>query len=172
MWSLVRVRWPLTTGVVVPALLVVTPFAPRGSALGDEKPSRPAAAGTRPVSYLREVRPILAQHCFQCHGPDEAARKGKLRLDLKDAAFAERKGRHVIAPGDLDDSLVWERVTADEDDRRMPPEGKGQPLAKKQIATLRAWIEQGAKWEDHWSLLPPTKPAIPRVSDKGWVRDP
>src|SRR5438270_2770753 len=93
------------------------------SARGDEKP-RPAA-GTRPVSYLREVRPILAQHCFQCHGPDEAARKAKLRLDLKDKAFAERHGSRVIAPGDPGGSLVWERVAANEDDLRMPPPGKG-----------------------------------------------
>ena len=92
MSSFARFRWPLAAGVVVPALLVVTPFTPPVRARGDEKQ---APATARPISYLREVRPILAQHCFQCHGPDEAARKGKLRLDLKDAALAERKGRHV-----------------------------------------------------------------------------
>src|SRR5262249_11785677 len=114
----------------------------------------------------------LTQHCFQCHGPDEAARKGKLRLDLKDAAFAERDGLHVIAPGSLDGSLAWQRITADEDAKRMPPPGKAEPLTKKQIATLKAWIEQGAKWEDHWSFVPPTRPVLPRVSDNAWVRDP
>src|SRR5947208_2596497 len=105
------------------------------SARGDEKP-RPAA-GVRQVSYLREVRPILAQHCFQCHGPDEAARKAKLRLDLKDKAFAERHGSHVIAPRDPDGSLVWERITSTDTRRQMPPEGVGQPLTEKQRATLR-----------------------------------
>ena len=124
------------------------------------------------VNYLREVRPILAQHCFQCHGPDEAARKGKLRLDLKSEAFAERKSGRVIAPGDLDGSLVWERITTEDDDERMPPAGDVQPLTKEQIATLKTWIEQGAKWEDHWSFLPPRKPAVPKVSDTAWVRDP
>ena len=88
-------------------------------------------------------------------------RKGKLRLDLKDKAFAGREGKHVIAPGDLEGSLAWERMTTDDDDERMPPEGKGEPLTKKQIATLKTWIEQGARWEDHWSFLPPRKPALP-----------
>ncbi len=140
------------TGVFVLAALVCTPFTPPpADARGDEKPARPAAAAeVRPVSYLREVRPILAQHCFQCHGPDEAARKGKLRLDLKAHALAERKGRHVVAPGDPAGSLVWERVVSDDPGARMPPEGKAQPLTQKQIATLKAWIEQGAKWEEHW----------------------
>jgi mono/diheme cytochrome c family protein len=128
-------------------------------------------AESRAVSYLREVRPILTQHCFQCHGPDEAARKGKLRLDLKELAYAERDGLHVIAPGNLDESLVWQRVTAEENGKRMPPDGKAEPLTKKQIETLKAWIEQGAKWEDHWSFLPPIKPPLPTVSDKVWVRD-
>ena len=87
------VRWLLGTGTIVSTILVIVPFSPRGNALGDDKPDRKEGAGARAVSYLKEVRPILAQHCFQCHGPDEAARKGKLRLDLKDKAFAERDGQ-------------------------------------------------------------------------------
>ncbi len=78
----------------------------------------------------------------------------------------------MIAPGNLDGSLAWERITTDDKDERMPPEGKAEPLTKKQIATLKTWIEQGAKWEDHWSFLPPRKPAVPAVRDKAWVRDP
>ena len=98
-------------------------------------------------------------------------RKGKLRLDLKDHALAKRDSNFVIAPGNLDGSLAWQRITTDDKDERMPPEGKAEPLTKKQIATLKHWIEQGAKWEDHWSFLPPKKPALPAVSDKAWVRD-
>jgi hypothetical protein len=162
----------LGASTAVLAILACTPFTPQSDALGNDKPERTAVPEGRAVSYLKEVRPILAQHCFQCHGPDEAARKGKLRLDLKDGTFAERKGRHVVAKGDPDGSLVWERITSEEDDKRMPPEGTTQPLTKKQIATLKAWIEQGARWEDHWSFLPPTKPAVPTVADKAWVRDP
>ena len=73
----------------------------------------------------------------------------------------------MIAPGNLDGSLAWQRITTDDKDERMPPEGKAEPLTKKQIATLKTWIEQGAKWEEHWSFLPPKKPVLPAVSDKG-----
>ncbi len=171
MRSLNSFRWPATVIPVAAVLLVVTPFTPPTGARGEDAPARPAAVPARAVSFLREVRPILAQHCFQCHGPDEAARKGKLRLDLKDHALAERKGAHVIAPKDPDGSLVWERVTTDDPRRKMPPEG-AQSLTEKQLATLKLWIEQGAKWEEHWSFVPATKPAIPRVADRSWVRDP
>jgi len=123
------------------------------------------------VSYLKEVRPILAQHCYQCHGPDEAVRKGKLRLDRKEEAFAERKTQHAIVPGDLPGSLVWERISSTDESQRMPPEGS-QALTPKQIDTLKNWIEQGASWDEHWSLIPPIKPSVPEVIDKGWVRDP
>ena len=162
-------RWMPAAGLVAPALLVCTPFAPRPAARGDDTPARPAGGAAPRVSYLRDVRPILAQHCFGCHGPDAAARKGKLRLDLKDHALAARDGRRVVAPGDPAGSLAWERVTAADADARMPP---GEPLTPKQLALLRAWIEQGAAWEDHWSFVPPVKPPVPRVADAGWVRDP
>jgi hypothetical protein len=173
MWSFIRSPWLLGAGVCMSAILAFAPSFTRGSAApGPAKPSRPAAAGTRTVSYLREVRPILAQHCYQCHGPDEATRKAKLRLDSKDQAFSRRHGKPVIAPAEPAQSLLWERITAREQGERMPPVGKGQPLTEKQIATLKTWIEQGARWEEHWSLVPPIKPALPRVADKGWVRDP
>jgi mono/diheme cytochrome c family protein len=121
--SLILSQRLLGAFAVAAALGVVTPFPPSSGARGDDTPARTATpqAASRPVSYLREVRPILAQHCFQCHGPDEAARKGKLRLDLKEHAFAERKGAHVIAPRDPDGSLVWERITSTDKRRQMPP---------------------------------------------------
>ena len=163
----------LLPGVLLFALaaLVLTPFTPPADARAADKTDRAAGTPARPVSYLRDVRPILAQHCFGCHGPDEAARKGKLRLDLKSAAFAVRKGRHVVAAGDPGGSLVFERLVTDDEGKRMPPEGS-PPLTEKQVGTIRAWIEQGAAWEDHWSFLPPVKPQVPAVADKGWVRDP
>src|SRR6516225_7649559 len=105
-------QWLLGAGALMPAILTFTTgFTLWGNALGAEKPDGTVGTASRAVSFLREVRPILAQHCFQCHGPDEAARKGRLRLDLKDQAFARRKGKHVIAPGSPDGSLAWERIT-------------------------------------------------------------
>src|SRR5438067_13149854 len=127
MRSLSRFRWLVAAGTVGAVILTLAAgVTPRRSALA-------ADASGRPISYLKEVRPILAQHCFRCHGPDEAARKGKLRLDLKDAAFAARAGKHVIVPGRLADSLVWERITNPDDGERMPPVGSTEPLTAKQI---------------------------------------
>ena len=173
MWILIQRQWALGAGAFVVACVAFVLGLERSSgALAKDETARGAGAEVRTVSFLREVRPILAQHCFGCHGPDEATRKGKLRLDLKDNAFASREGKHVIAPGDLEGSLAWERITTDDDDDRMPPEGKGEPLTEKHIATLKSWIQQGAHWEEHWSLLPAKKPALPKVSDPAWVRDP
>src|SRR5947208_5621970 len=140
--SFILSRRFLTAGALLSAIVsLAAGFTPQGAALGTQKPDGAAGAEGRTVSYLREVRPILTQHCFQCHGPDEAARKGKLRLDLQDHAYAERDGLHVIAPGNPDGSLAWQRITSDETRQRMPPEGKAEPLSTKQIATLKAWIE-------------------------------
>lgn len=141
-------------------------------AIQDPKPGVPDASGKAGIDFLRDVKPILSQHCFQCHGPDEAARKGKLRLDLKDDAFAAKKEKHVIAPGNLDDSLVYERITTDNDRKKMPPEGKAEPLTAKQIETIKTWIEQGAVWKEHWSFVAPQKQELPVVQHKEWVRDP
>lgn len=157
---------------VYACLAVGAAFLPGGGALGEDKPGAETPGTARTVSYLKEIRPLLAQHCFRCHGPDAAARKGKLRLDLKGAAFAARAGKHVIKGGSLDGSLVWERITADDEGERMPPVGTAEPLTQKQIETLKLWIEQGARWEDHWSFLPPQKPPRPQVAMPAWVRDP
>src|SRR5262245_5407529 len=93
----------LGAGALASAILaLVTGLRPWSRLLGAPEPDALAGAGGRAISYLREVRPILTQHCFQCHGPDEAARKARLRLDLKDEALAQRDGLHVIAPGNLD----------------------------------------------------------------------
>src|SRR5499433_2318067 len=138
---LVRRRWLTGASAMLLAILEsALGWGPLGGALGDDKAARAAGAENRTVGYLKEVRPILAQHCFQCHGPDEATRQGKLRLDLNDKALAAREGKHVIAPGDLEGSLAWERMTTDDDDERMPPAGKAEPLTEKQIATVKTWI--------------------------------
>src|SRR5438874_5701560 len=141
MRSSVPFRLLLATCALIAAIVTVDPgLAPPRDALAADKVSGAASAGGRPVSYLKEIRPILAQHCFRCHGPDEAARKGKLRLDLQPQAFAARGGKHVIAPGRPAGSLVWERVTAADNGEWMPPAEAAQPLTDKQIATLKSWI--------------------------------
>src|SRR5262245_44350645 len=118
----------------------------------------------RQVEFNRDVRPILSDRCFQCHGPDAARRKADLRLDQENGA------REVISLGKPDDSELIRRLTADPDER-MPPEKMGPALTKDQISTLRRWIEQGAKYEKHWSLIAPRRPELPIVKNTAWPRN-
>jgi hypothetical protein len=125
-----------------------------------------------PVEFNQEIRPILSDRCFQCHGPDGARRKAKLRLDLEQEARRDLGGRRTIVPGDLDASELYRRITSADADERMPPPAAGEPLTAGQIDRLGRWIRQGAPWQVHWSLIPPRRPPVPPVNRPGWVRNP
>jgi cytochrome c553 len=127
--------------------------------------ARAAAAdpGTARVDFNRDVRPILAENCFACHGPDERARKGKLCLDNKEGAIAERKGRAAVVPGKPAESELVARITASDDDERMPPADSGKKLTAAQIEILRKWVGEGAEYQKHWSLISPVRPAAPEI---------
>ncbi len=125
-----------------------------------------------PVEFNREIRPILSDHCYPCHGPDSARRKGGLRFDLESSARADRDGRRAIIPGDPAASELYRRITAEDADERMPPPKSGKALTASQIETLRRWIVEGARWQPHWAFIPPERPPIPRVDRAGWVRNP
>jgi mono/diheme cytochrome c family protein len=101
-----------------------------------------------PLSYNRDIRPILADRCFKCHGPDAGSREGNLRLDLREHAVK------ALSVGKPEASSVLARITSQSDDERMPPAETGPPLRNEQIAALQQWIAEGAKYEAHWSLLP------------------
>ncbi|HYT91262.1 MAG TPA: DUF1549 domain-containing protein, partial [Gemmataceae bacterium] len=133
---------------------------------------RAADPPARPVEFNRDVRPILSDACFQCHGPDKANRKAGLRLDTETGAFADLGGYRAIAPGKPADSEVLRRVLASDDSKRMPPAATGRKLTAAEVDRLRRWIEQGAKWQKHWSLLPPRRPELPPVKDTHWPRNP
>jgi Protein of unknown function (DUF1553)/Protein of unknown function (DUF1549)/Planctomycete cytochrome C len=129
--------------------------------------------GSDEVDYNRDVRPILAGHCFTCHGLDESSRKAGLRLDLKAEALKPLKsGVTAIVPGSLDDSELIERIFADEPDRVMPPTKHGKPLSTSQKETLRRWVSQGAPYRGHWAFEPPVRPQIPSVKNAKWPRNP
>ena len=113
------------------------------------------------VSFTRQVLPVLSDNCYKCHGPDEAARKAHLRLDTRQGAFAVIKGQPVIAPGDIGRSELVRRITSTDPDVRMPPPKSGRTLTAAQIAGIRDWVAQGAKWETHWAFVPPVLPSIP-----------
>ncbi|XZE56487.1 PSD1 and planctomycete cytochrome C domain-containing protein [Planctomycetaceae bacterium SH139] len=125
------------------------------------------------VEFNRDVRPILSNHCFTCHGPDSATREAGLRLDLREAAIGESdSGARAIVPGDIDASELLRRVTANDPDVRMPPAEGPTALNEQQIATLRAWIEQGAGYQSHWAFVPVANPEVPVASGSGWAKNP
>lgn len=126
----------------------------------------PAAAQT--LFYNRDIRPILADNCFACHGPDSAARQADLRLDRQ----ADALEAGAIEPGDPDASELVERIFSTDPDLVMPPPSSHKQLTAEQQQTLRQWIAEGAKYEAHWSLIPPRKPEIPATRNSAWVRNP
>ncbi len=132
-----------------------------------------AIASDRTVLFNRDVRPILSDKCYGCHGPDAVAKKIPLRLDSEAAAKADLGGgRHAIVEGDTGASQMVRRITADKPALRMPPVYSGLKLSDQEIETLRLWIAQGAKWQKHWSFLPPERPPLPAVQNGAWPRNP
>jgi len=133
----------------------------------------PLRAAAAPVpGFNRDVRPILSDKCFTCHGPDAAARQADLRLDLHDDAVADRGGYHAIVPGDPKSSEVWRRIISAEPGEQMPPADSDLKLSKSERETLRAWIAAGAEYEPHWSFTPPVRPPVPDVRDAAGIRNP
>jgi mono/diheme cytochrome c family protein len=131
------------------------------------------AEGDEPqVLFNRDVRPILSDNCFQCHGPDERQRQADLRLDVEGSARALREGRRAILPGDPAGSELIRRITASDPDERMPPASTGRKLTAEQMAVLRRWIEQGARWQPHWAWIPPQRPPLPQVQRADWPLNP
>ncbi len=121
------------------------------------------------LEYNRDIRPILAEQCFACHGPDSAARKADLRLDQRDAAIDMAS----IVPGDPEDSELIRRIMSDDPDELMPPPETKKSLTPEQKQLLATWIKQGAEYELHWSFIAPTRPVVPDVPEHAaWVRNP
>jgi hypothetical protein len=124
------------------------------------------------VDFNREVRPILSDHCYACHGPDEGKRKAGLRLDREEEAFKELKsGERAVVAGDLEKSALVQRINTTDKDDIMPPVKHGKPLSKQQIETLTAWVKEGAKWQKHWAFVPPSRSELPKVAEEGWVKN-
>lgn len=125
------------------------------------------------VSFNRDIRPILSDKCFGCHGPDATARKIRLRLDSEEAAKADLGGgKRAIVENSPDGSELIRRITATNAAMRMPPASSGMHLTDREISLLRNWVAQGAKWQKHWAFLKPERPATPKVIADSWVRNP
>ncbi len=124
------------------------------------------------VRFNYDVRPVLADTCFACHGPDEKAREKNIRFDTRDGLFGKTdEGLDIIVPGDPAKSALFQRITNPDIDKRMPPQDFHSKLTAENIETLKAWIEQGASWEGHWAFIPPSKTPQPAVSNSGWCRN-
>ncbi len=121
-----------------------------------------------PIVYNRDIRPILADNCFACHGADSAARKADLRLDQFDAATAMK----AIVVGKPDESGVIHRIMSNDPDEVMPPPATKKTLTAQQKDLLKRWIASGAQYQPHWSFIPPVRPALPKVKNAAWVRNP
>ncbi len=126
------------------------------------------------VDFNFHVKPILSDRCFACHGPDEAKREAELRLDTEEGAFAalsESEG-YAIAAGNLAQSAVYHRITADDPDSIMPPPESNLTLTAYEKEVITRWIEQGAEWKEHWSFTAPEPPELPSVKQEGWIQNP
>jgi hypothetical protein len=127
----------------------------------------------RKVDFNFQIRPILSDKCFHCHGPDPRNRKAGLRLDIKEGAFGTTKsGARAVVAGDLEMSELYQRITAMDESERMPPKTLGRSLSSQEISLLKQWIEQGASWQTHWAFLPPKKVIVPRVKQEHWSENP
>jgi len=144
----------------------------RGFLLIGSATSLLAGALDRKVDFNREIRPILSENCFLCHGPDEKNRKAKLRLDIRDEALkTATSGERAIVPGSLDKSELIARITNEDPDEHMPPAKTGKKLSQEQIDVLKRWVEQGAPYAMHWAYAKPVRPELPGVKEKNWPRN-
>ncbi len=147
--------------------------SPKQRSVPAAKPSAPpSAAKSGKVDFDRDVRPIISENCFACHGFDANKRQAGLRLDNADGAFQKlASGSIPVVPGSLKESALIQRVTA-KGPRQMPPANSGKKITPTQIETLKRWVAQGGKYAQHWSFVPPVRPAIPAVKNMAWVRNP
>ena len=138
------------------AVIVGLCFCPTGAA---------RAAG--PIDFNRQIRPLLADRCFACHGPDESKRDSALRLDTREGALAEIEGHHAITPGKPDESELVRRISSQDPDLRMPPADSNKQLSAEEIELIRAWVAQGANWQEHWAYRLPERKPVPSGAPSG-----
>ena len=130
------------------------------------------ADGQVPVDFDREVRPILADLCFGCHGPDAQAREADLRLDIQEGLFSKTEAGALVVPGNAEQSELLRRVVADDESLQMPPPKFGRRLNAQQIQTLRRWIDGGAQWQAHWAFRRIERPPLPNSANQSWSTNP
>jgi hypothetical protein len=128
-----------------------------------------ANAAPPAVDFDRQIRPILSDNCFTCHGPDQKRRMMNLHFDTKEGAFSKPG---IIVPGNSAASKMFLKISSPDDAVRMPPSSTGRKLTPAQIDLIKTWIDSGAKWETHWAYAVPVRPDLPAVSDEAWAKTP
>jgi len=173
-----KIKYPFTVrrwGIWISCLIFVTALIYIVGGCNNQKDTVLEVAGLpEQVDFNFHIRPILSDRCFKCHGPDEPARKGNFRLDTEEGAFKalDSLGKeHAIVPGDLGESVLYERLVTTDPELLMPPPSSNLPLSRYEIALIGKWIEQGAEWKKHWSFLPPQKSKLPAVNNKQWPKN-
>ncbi len=124
----------------------------------------PVTARAAAVDFNRDIQPLLSENCYHCHGPDAKARKAELRLDTREGAFRVQDGVAVVKPGDSKASELIERIFTGDEEEVMPPKKSNRVLTAAQKELLRRWVDEGAKWGEHWAFVAPNRPAVPEVS--------
>ena len=123
------------------------------------------------IDFNFHVKPILSQNCYQCHGPDPSTREANLRLDTPEGAYSARDSFPAITPGNLERSLLFGRITDPDPEAIMPPPSTHKSLSKLDIAIIKAWIDQGAIYKEHWAFIPPVQPALPTAKLQRWPQN-
>jgi mono/diheme cytochrome c family protein len=154
------------------ALAMLSIFTAARLVTAEDQPANPAKPLPSSPRFSRDILPLLAENCFQCHGPDDRGRKAKLRLDTYEGATSKRGGGAAIVPGDSAGSELLRRILSDDPDEVMPPPATKKKLTPQQAALVRRWIDAGAPWGKHWAFEPPQRPALPAGKDPGWPRNP
>ena len=128
----------------------------------------PSAVAADAIRFNRDIRPILSDKCFSCHGPDANHRKADLRFDSREGALADLGGYAAVVPGLPDKSELIARIHTSDNDDLMPPPKTGKPLSADEKRLLSDWIAQGAEYEQHWAYLPAKRLALPAVQNRAW----
>lgn len=138
----------------------------------DASTAQSAELANAKIDFNRDIRPLLSDNCYACHGPDEAHREAGLRLDVKESAFGELdSGERALVPGDLAASHLYQRLITEDEDERMPPVDHAKSLSAEEIGLFKRWVEQGAKWQGHWSFVTPVEPKLPELDNHvDWAR--
>src|SRR5688572_20681706 len=161
------IAWSIQGTVAAPAPATTPAAAPAPPAA----PATPIKTST--IDFNRDIRPIISDNCFYCHGPDKGHRKAELRLDIKEGIFGAKDDAYPVVPGKPDDSVLYMRITSDDPDYKMPHKDSNKRLTPAQIATIKQWIEEGAEWKGHWAYIPPTRGEAPTTAAvEGFNRNP